>query len=210
MRAVAPRGNRSRYRGAEGERAGHEGERVEDRRGREEGLHPVAARAHGERDEAEEERKGERARPPASDLAPEGGEVARLGDGERGPERDLAPPDRGAAAESEVDRPAEVEDGAAHEHPGARLVEATLEGRERRHGEGGEPAHGELAEHEEEAGAEVRPEVRHPSVLVEATERDKHARPRARPEPAALLAIGFVLPKPFTLMRAASMPCETM
>jgi len=31
----------------------------------------------------------------------------------------------------------------------------------------------------------------------------------ARPASVLLLAIGFVLPQPFTLMRAASMPCQT-
>src|SRR5437667_1072816 len=167
--------------GAEGQRAGHEGERVEHGRGREERAHPVAARARGERDQAEEEREREGARPAAAALAPEGCEVARLGDGERGPESDLAVPDRDAAANGEVERRAQVEDGAADEHPGARLVEAALEEGERRHGEGGEAAHGELAEDEEEAGAEVR----HPSLLIERTGRDKHARARARPEPAA-------------------------
>src|SRR5204862_13767 len=70
-----------------------------------------------------------------------------------------------------TERRAQVEDGAADEHPGARLVEAALEDRERRHGESGEPAHGELAEDEEEAGAEVR----HPSLLIEGTGRDKRA-----------------------------------
>src|SRR5439155_1310169 len=97
--------------------------------------------------------------PVPAGLAPERREVARLGDGERRPECDLAMPDGDAAAESEVERPAQVDDGAADEHPGARLVEAALEERERRHGERGEPAHGELAEDQEEAGAELR----HPS-----------------------------------------------
>src|SRR5205807_1918684 len=83
-----------------------------------------AARARGERDQAEEERERERARPAAAALAPEGCEVARLGDGERGPERDLAVPDRDTAANGEVERRAQVEDGAGDEHPGARLVEA--------------------------------------------------------------------------------------
>src|SRR5437667_253343 len=98
----------------------------------------------------------------AAGVAPERREVARLSDGERRPERDLAMPDRDAATESEVERPAQVDDGAADEHPGARLVEAALEERERRHGERGEPAHGELAEDQEEAGAELR----HPSLLT--------------------------------------------
>src|SRR5437867_4869198 len=80
-------------------------------------------------------------------------------------------PDREAATESEDERPAKLDDGAADEHPGARLVEAALEERERRHGERGEPAHGELAEDQEEAGAERR----HPSLLVEGRRRDKHA-----------------------------------
>src|SRR5204863_4714933 len=136
--------------------------RIEDGRRREEGADPVAARAGGERNQAEEERERERARPVAAGLAPERREVARLGDGERGPECDLAMPDGDAAAESEVERPAQVDDGAADEHPGARLVEAALEERERRHRERGEPAHGELAEDQEEAGAELR----HPSLLT--------------------------------------------
>src|SRR5205823_8168688 len=148
----------------------------------------------------EEEREREGARPAAAALPPEGCEVARLGDGERGPERDLAVPDRDTAANGEVERRAQVEDGAGDEHPGARLVEAALEDRERRHGESGEPAHGELAEDEEEAGAEVR----HRSLLIEGTGRDKRApagaagAPRApRPRgPPAMISSPRFSPRP--------------
>src|SRR2546428_578908 len=106
--------------------------------------------------------------------------VGGLAHGARRPEADPAMPDRDASAEGGTERPTQVDDGAADEPPGARLVETALEERERRHGERGEPAHGELAEDQEEAGAELR----HPSLLVEGTRRDKPPPPRARPEPA--------------------------
>ncbi len=153
---------------AEGERAGHEGEGVEDGGGREEGPHAIAARAGGERGQAEEERSGERACSPAADVAPERRHVAGQGGGERRPEGDLAAPDRDALADREVDRCTEVEDGAAEEDAGARFVEAALEHSEGRDGERCEPAHGELAEDQQEAGAEVR-------------HRETGARPGAAP-----------------------------
>ena len=60
------------------------------------------------------------------------------------------------ARTSEGDLAGEEEDREAEEDAGARPVEAALEHGERRHGEAGDPADGELTEEEEEAVAEAR------------------------------------------------------
>src|SRR6185295_3275516 len=106
---------------------------------------------------------------------------------------------------------------APEENSGARLVEAALEHREGRNREASQAAHGELAEDEQEAGAEVRhapaflddgagchkrrgADVRGDIRAAAALQRAMISARRflARPSAVLLSAMGLLFPKPCT------------
>src|SRR5207249_839156 len=212
---------------AEHERAGEEGERIEQGRRGEDGSQTTEARAHAERDQPESERDGVGARALPAGVAPEGGEVDRGGHGEDRPHADLAQAGgvRLTRAQDERRLASDEEHRASDEDGRGRLVEATLEHREGRHGEADQTTDRELTEDEEEAVAEIghrpllddgagddkrRGAARRPprGALYSATISTR--RFSARPSAVLLLATGRDFPYPRVVIRLALMPFCTM
>src|SRR5207253_10534378 len=110
----------------------------------------------------------------------------RRGGGEA-PEPELAPARRRPAPRARHERriSRDKDARAAEEDARARLVEAAFENGEGRNRERRQPPDGELAEDEEEAGAEVG-HVRHPKGLLDEPTRGSKSRraTRRRPPPA--------------------------